>query len=475
MSAADVDAAAAASASGSLAAIPAGSATQEILGPRLFVGMTEAAMVERMNTWGAVRDQALLDLRTDLLGTQVVVAATFEDAKTTLQNIVANYRAEAEALRQHGQFEAQQALDRLQLVVSEARARFEAQDTSFAQNLAVLVQRQQALEDWARAEPARMAALARAAPAPPRVTTSPGGTVTFYPSPAAPTTPPPRAAVAPVWDASPSPQAPAATPAWDAWAAGRGAAPAPDAWAAGRAAQAAQEPPAAPRPFDMGPPGGGGGGGGKGAYPYPREMRIDARSWGDHRKLDVGTSFEGFQGWKDRAMMFLSRERPDVRRLLTWAEAQSKDGLEAELPARAAHLGITDLTAVEFAVHDGIKAVILDSLLGRARNCVEKGCELWRALCSEWSGAAPQLKQAKARRYQEQPRCKDVAELWSRLPAWERLGEEVLSTGLELPEWMRCAALERLLPQPLLNTLVARPELATCAARTRPRWRMRGA
>ncbi len=112
MSAADVDAAAAASASGSLAAIPAGSATQEILGPRLFVGMTEAAMVERMNTWGAVRDQALLDLRSDLLGTQVVVASTFEDAQATVLGIVVNYRAEAEALCQHGQFEAQQSASR---------------------------------------------------------------------------------------------------------------------------------------------------------------------------------------------------------------------------------------------------------------------------------------------------------------------------------------------------------------------------
>ena len=182
MSTADADATAAASASGSLIAFPAGSATQDILGPRLFVGMTEIAMVERMNTWGAVRDQALLDLRTDLLGTQVVVAATFEDAKATLLSIVANYRAEAEALRQHGQFEAEQALNRLQLVVTEARARFDAQDTSFAQGLAELAQRQQLLEDWARAEPARMAALARAAPAPQRVTTSPGGTVTFYPA-----------------------------------------------------------------------------------------------------------------------------------------------------------------------------------------------------------------------------------------------------------------------------------------------------
>jgi hypothetical protein len=194
-------------------------------------------------------------------------------------------------------------------------------------------------------------------------------------------------------------------------------------------------------------------------------MRIDARSWGDHRKLDVATTFEGFQVWKDRAMMFLSRERPDVRRLLTWAETQSKESLETDLSAQAGHFGVADLAAAEYAIHDGIKVIILDSLLGRARNCVERGCELWRSLCAEWSGAAPQLKQAKARRYQEPSRCKDITELWSRLPAWERLGEEVKLAGLDLPEWLRSAALEKLLPAQLLSTLVARPELATYATR----------
>ena len=126
---------------------------------------------------------------------------------------------------------------------------------------------------------------------------------------------------------------------------------------------------------------------------------------------------------------------------------------------------MADLPAAEYATHDGIKSIIQDSLLGRARNCAEHGFELWRALTAEWSGAAPQLKQAKARRYQEPARCKDVAELWSRLPVWERLGEEVKLSGLDLPEWMRSAALEKLLPAPLLATLIARPELATYSVR----------
>ena len=39
-------------------------------------------------------------------------------------------------------------------------------------------------------------------------------------------------------------------------------------------------------------------------------------------------------------------------------------------------------------------------------------------------------------------------------------GEEVKLAGLDLPEWLRSAALEKLLPAPLLGALIARPELA---------------
>ncbi len=423
-------------------------------------------MVERMNAWGATRDQELLDLRSNLVATQVVVSTTFDQAKATLLAIVVDFRAEAEMMRQHGQYEAAQSVARFELVVTEARTRFDAQDERFADGLRELVRRQQAVEAWVQAEPTRVAAIVQAAPAPPWVQTSPGGTpLTFYPSPGlglptpglvlpVPTTPPPRTAQ------------PAATPAWDAWAAGRATqnpaaeAPMPDAWAASRAAATAQESPGVQRHFDMSTPGGGAG---RGAY--PREMRIDARGWGDHRKLDVGTSCDGFQIWKDRALGFLTRERPDIRKLLMWAETQSKDGLEVELTAHAARLGVADLPTVEYAIHDGIKLTILDSLLGRARNCIERGCELWRSLCAEWSGAAPQLKQAKARQFMELRRCKDISELWSRLPAWERTGEEVLLTGLELPEWMRNSAIEALLPQQLLNTMIARSDLDTSALR----------
>ncbi len=112
------------------------------------------------------------------------------------------------------------------------------------------------------------------------------------------------------------------------------------------------------------------------------------------------------------------------------------------------------------------KRQIQGSLLGRARNTSGAGCELWRALISEWSGAAPQLKEAKAKRFQDPARCKDMRELWSRLPAWERLGEEVRFSDLLLPEWLYSVALEKLLPAPLAATMVAKgAELASYSTR----------
>ncbi len=206
-----------------------------------------------------------------------------------------------------------------------------------------------------------------------------------------------------------------------------------DPWSAG----------AAPQHFNMGTPGdkgggkGGFGGGGfnGGGFGNGRQaLRIDARAWGhDTKKLEVGSGFEAFQMWKARALMFLSRDRPDVRKLLTWAEAQTKEDVSTGLITEAGNLEMCDLDAGEYALHDGIQCIIMDSLLGRARTSNGCGCELWRSLIAEWSGAAPQLKQDKARRFLEPTRCKDVAQLWAKLPAWHPLGREATLAGRARP------------------------------------------
>ncbi len=475
-------AASAASASGALATMRAGASAgaPRVMGPGLVVGMPEAEVVERLNGWGIARDGALQDLTEEVVRTQAVVASTFEQARAALLGIVEAFRNEAETMRQHSIYEATQSVSRLEYVVSEARDRFDLQEARFTRDLGELGLRQQAFEAWAQAEPARVAAFVQAAPAPTaaaqqRMATSPGGTVTFYPSPGpagGANVPPPLAACGFTTPPQRQPTQPDA--AWSAWAAGRQGQPPPppppqfDAWAGAAAARqgvsssaAAQQPGEPPRHSFSGL----GGDGGK-----PREMRLDARGWGASQpKLDAGMPVDGFQIWKDRATMFLSRERPDVRMLLGWAETQTKETLADGIAAQAARFDITDLAGVEYALHDGIKVTITDALLGRARNCVGCGCELWRVLCAEWSGAAPQLQHAKARRYQYPPTCKSVAELWTKLPAWERLGEEVALSGLAVPSWLAMSALEQLLPVGLRDALVARAscgnELITFPAR----------
>ncbi len=78
---------------------------------------------------------------------------------------------------------------------------------------------------------------------------------------------------------------------------------------------------------------------------------------------------------------------------------------------------------------------------------------MWRRLCVEWEGTAPQLRHAKARRYQDPVRSKTVLALWEALPAWERLGEEITMAGFAAPDWVQISALEKLLPEGLLATL----------------------
>ncbi len=226
---------AAASAS-SLAAVQPAGGTQTLLalGPCLFVGMGEASMVEQLNAWGISRDQELLDLRANLAGTQVIISASFDQATAAaLLAIVVDFRNEAATMRQHSQSEAAQSVARLEHVVAEARQRFDAQDVRFTQDLGELVRRLQQIEGWAQAEPTRLAATIAAAPSPPWVQqTSPGGTITFYPSlgPAGPMLPPfmrparpqvPESMLPPIPTTPPLRSAQPADP-WDAWAAAAG-------------------------------------------------------------------------------------------------------------------------------------------------------------------------------------------------------------------------------------------------------------
>ena len=195
-----------------------------------------------------------------------------------------------------------------------------------------------------------------------------------------------------------------------------------------------------------------------------RDFKVDNRSWGGSRRLDLVAAPEAFMVLRDRALGHLCRDRPDVRRLLVWAEGRTKEELEGGgLEAAAAHAGVSDAELVNYTLFEGIKYTLTDSLLTRARACDGQGVELWRRLHSEWQGSAPQLKHAKVRKFQDPARCKSAADLWEALPEWERLGEEVRSAGFDAPDWLRESALEKLVPLEWLSVLIGRPELDTYA------------
>ena len=146
-------------------------------------------------------------------------------------------------MRNHGLYEAAQTLARLEQIVAEARARFDAQDARVSQDLGELARRVAAAPAPSLVQP--QAVTFQAAPAPSMVT-SPGGTVRFYPggpadgivltpAPAAGYTTPQRPARQQQQQPQPTqpqqqppqPTQPASTShdAWAPWAAARGVSP----------------------------------------------------------------------------------------------------------------------------------------------------------------------------------------------------------------------------------------------------------
>jgi hypothetical protein len=190
--------------------------------------------------------------------------------------------------------------------------------------------------------------------------------------------------------------------------------------------------------------------------------RVVHKNWGNHKLLDLDVNPDGFIAWRERALGFLTTDRPDVRRLLVWAERQTGPITENDEArgAREAFM-MEDVDRVSYVVFEAVKSIMTDALLARARACGEgRGLELWRRLHSEWRGSAPQVIAAKARRYQDPARCHDMKKLWEALPVWEQLGNEVMMAGYPVPDWVKAQALDKLIPQDLLNTVVSRPELS---------------
>jgi hypothetical protein len=110
----------------------------------------------------------------------------------------------------------------------------------------------------------------------------------------------------------------------------------------------------------------------------PPRFSIFNRDWGDNRRLDLVAAPEAFVTWRDRALGHLAKCRPDVRRMLIWAEKQTAPIDEMGEKAGAAETGVTDNPhEVSYVLFEGIKHLIADSLLCRARLCGDgRGLEL---------------------------------------------------------------------------------------------------
>ncbi len=139
---------------------------QAVLGPGLVADMGEPALVAALNAWGGAMHGEVLALRADLGSTQAAVAGAFGQAEATVRDIVTAFQAEVVAMRQTTLYEAQASLNRLEVVVTEAKARFGEQDARFTAGLAELTQRLQEADTWAQGETGRVAAVVNAVPVP---------------------------------------------------------------------------------------------------------------------------------------------------------------------------------------------------------------------------------------------------------------------------------------------------------------------
>ena len=76
----------------------------------------------------------------------------------------------------------------------------------------------------------------------------------------------------------------------------------------------------------------------------------------------------------------------------------------------------------------------------------------------EWRGSAPQVLKTKADHFQNPVRCSNMEEMFLGFPAWQTLGKEIAEAGYSLPAWLKNSALDKLLPENMLNEVIGKPE-----------------
>ena len=190
------------------------------------------------------------------------------------------------------------------------------------------------------------------------------------------------------------------------------------------------------------------------------EFRVDTRNW-KAANLDLDARLEGFDAWQNRALVHLSGNRLDVRRLLEWAEKHFGRIDSAAERRGAQETGLVDdVAAVSFALHNGLSFLVSDALSLEGRTCSASGLEFWRRIAARWHGNAPQVLTAKVKKFSYPIRCANLTQLCERLPQWEQTGNELAQCGIPVHPLMQAQALDHLVTDALLQTIVGRPDLA---------------
>ena len=76
------------------------------------------------------------------------------------------------------------------------------------------------------------------------------------------------------------------------------------------------------------------------------------------------------------------------------------------------------------------------------------------------SRPSPQVVATKSPSYQFPSKRYSVKLLWDAFPEWKQFGNELSLAGFDMLDLFKAAALDKLIPDSLLTTIVSRPELA---------------
>jgi hypothetical protein len=198
-----------------------------------------------------------------------------------------------------------------------------------------------------------------------------------------------------------------------------------------------------------------------------RKYKVEPRNWGDHRRPDLDIQHEGVVAWRDRTLGLHSANRPDVRKLLLWAEKQAPAISSVEEQKGTAEANLRDdVEHVSYVIFETANMIMSHSLLSRTRTCGDgRGLEVWRQLQAECRGSAPQVCRRESVQIRRPSALRDDTATLGGTAGLGATGFGGRHGGYPIPFWVRSQALEKLVLENLLQVIVGRPELADYGAK----------